>query len=283
MKYEEVPGACPFRTDKSAASVSRLHLFEINDLPYISELWRNAMTDCLAFLQRVTQPYSKTIEILGTVLRRSGATSIIDFGSGSGGPLLGLYAKLHQAHPDLDLILTDKFPHLGRAEEINRRAATDSLALHYRLDSISMENPPAELAGLRTMFTSFHHLRPEQAEAVLRSAAVAKQPIAIFETTGRTCWHFLMIFLIPFLILLITPFLKPRSWPRFLITYLIPLVPIGCLFDGIISNLRTYSPEDLLKVIKRFDHPEYLFEVGYFKAIGPMRGTYLIGYPVNSA
>lgn len=283
MKHDEVTGACPLRTDKPAASMSRLHLFEINDLPYISELWRNAMTDCLAFLQRLTQPYSNAIEILDTVLRRSGTTSIIDFGSGSAGPLLGLYAKLHKEHPGLNLILTDKFPHLGRAEEINRGAAADSLALQYRTDSISMENPPAELIGLRTMFTSFHHLKPEQAEAVLQSAATAKQPIAIFETTGRTFWHFLMIFLIPFLILLLTPFLTPRSWPRFLITYLVPLVPLGCLFDGIVSNLRTYSPEDLLNVIKRFDHPEYLFEVGYFKAIGPMRGTYLIGYPVGSA
>ena len=42
-------------------------------------------------------------------------------------------------------------------------------------------NVPESLNGFRTLFSSFHHFRPEQARAILANAMEKKQAIAVFE------------------------------------------------------------------------------------------------------
>jgi len=51
-------------------------------------------------------------------------------------------------------------------------------------------NVPAELKGLRTMFTSFHHFLPEEARAVLQNAVDAGEGIGIFEITAARCFGY---------------------------------------------------------------------------------------------
>ena len=43
----------------------------------------------------------------------------------------------------------------------------------------------------------------------------------------------------------VTPLIRPLRWSRLLWTYLIPLVPVITLFEGLVSCLRTYSVQEL--------------------------------------
>ena len=56
---------------------------------------------------------------------------------------------------------------------------------------------PARLSGFRTMFTSFHHFKPEQAQAILADAVRNRCGIGIFEFTYRMNWFLLLLSLIP--------------------------------------------------------------------------------------
>ena len=67
-------------------------------------------------------------------------------------------------------------------------------------------------------------------------------------------------------------------------TYLLPLVPLVTLFDGLVSCLRTYSVQDLRKLTAKLGTKDYHWEVGIAKSkMTPMPITYLLGVPIEKA
>lgn len=67
-------------------------------------------------------------------------------------------------------------------------------------------------------------------------------------------------------------------------TYLIPLLPLIALFDGLVSCLRTYSVEELRDLAARLDANDYHWDIGTVKStMGPIPITYLIGVPNENA
>ena len=59
--------------------------------------------------------------------------------------------------------------------------------------------------------------------------------------------------IVPLLVLLVTPFVRPFSLARLLLTYLVPVLPLLILWDGIVSCLRTYRPDELLALTAGLD------------------------------
>lgn len=87
----------------------------------------------------------------------------------------------------------------------------------------------------------------------------------------------------------ITPassFVKPFSWKRLFFTYVVPVVPLFTFVDGAVSCLRTYSPEELKKLVEEVQKEEqvdeYEWETGRERFLPFLRITYLIGYPMKS-
>ncbi|HXM61951.1 MAG TPA: hypothetical protein VN950_13935, partial [Terriglobales bacterium] len=74
--------------------------------------------------------------------------------------------------------------------------------------------------------------------------------------------------------------IRPFRWSRLLWTYLIPVIPLVLLFDGVVSCLRTYRPQELREMVEKLKPPscQYQWEIGEL-AGGKMPVTYLIGYP----
>ncbi|HWN66477.1 MAG TPA: hypothetical protein VNM90_02495, partial [Haliangium sp.] len=85
----------------------------------------------------------------------------------------------------------------------------------------------------------------------------------------------------PLIVLATTPFIRPFHWSRLLWTYAVPVVPLACLWDGMVSVLRIYSPEELQALLA--DVPgsdEYVWDIGQLRvARAPAQITYLIGRP----
>ncbi len=86
------------------------------------------------------------------------------------------------------------------------------------------------------------NFKPDDALAVLRGAAADRQPIAIFEVPDRAPRMLLPILLTPLFVWLATPCMRPFRWRRVLRTSPVPLVPLTCFWDGIVSQLRAYTP-----------------------------------------
>ena len=81
-----------------------------------------------------------------------------------------------------------------------------------------------------------------------------------------------------------TPLIRPLRWSRLLWTYLIPLVPVITLFEGLVSCLRTYSVQELHELTARLGTNDYVWSIGTVKSkTTPIPVTYLIGVPIDNA
>jgi hypothetical protein len=262
----------------------RLHLFEFHEQPWFPSLLRNYVTDALQFGMNLFKVYGPAAPRLQRVIDATGSGSIVDLCSGGGGPWMNLSRKLQFQRrtgdsSGLQIWLTDKYPNLS-AMRIVGGASENHINL-YR-GSVDATRVPRELTGLRTMFTSFHHFSPEEARAILQDAVDAGECIGTFEISRRA--PSTVVFTFAFVLILVagTPWIRPFRWSRLLWTYLIPIVPFVLLFDGVVSCLRTYRPQELLAIVAQLTAPEYRWEIGE-DLTGKTAITYLVGYPQATA
>jgi len=156
--------------------------------------------------------------------------------------------------------------------------------MRYWPEPVDATSVPAELSGIRTMFASFHHFRPDVARAILRNAFEQRRPICIFEGTSRTWGMIASAMLIPFLVPVLTPMVRPVSWLQICFTYLVPILPLLIFWDGLVSQLRTYSAQELEAFTRDLESPEYRWEAGLIEIPRMPAGVpYLIGQPAHSS
>ena len=76
-----------------------------------------------------------------------------------------------------------------------------------------------------------------------------------------------------------TPFLRPRTLARYVFTYALPLAPLANLWDGLVSCMRTYSPDELLELASSTGDA-FDWDAGRLPhARGGPKLTYLVGKP----
>jgi hypothetical protein len=111
----------------------------------------------------------------------------------------------------------------------------------------------------------------------LQNAIDSQNSIAIFEAQERSLPSILAMLFSPLTVLLTTPFITPFKLGRIIFTYLIPVVPLFVLWDGIVSSLRTYSVEEMKELVVKLNGAEaYEWEVDRVKS-GPGVILYLLG------
>ena len=117
-----------------------------------------------------------------------------------------------------------------------------------------------DLKGLRVLFSAIHHFRPQQVKQILEQAVNAKVPIGIFDGGEKNIWIMLGILV-----------LHP----------LIPLIPLYTIWDGLVSILRLYKPEELYKIAHSIPHQQYHWKYGKVKNKLGIKVAYLIGVPLK--
>lgn len=255
----------------------RIQFIELHEQPWFPTTLRNEVTDALQYGSEKLKTYAPVFPMLQHALNATRSRSVVDLCSGSGGPWLDLSKKLRAHSGGYAILLTDKFPNLAACDSTKTISAN---GIEYYRSPVDATRVPADLAGFRTMFTSFHHFPPTEARAILQNAVDARQGIGIFEVTRRSVSAMAMMFVWFLSPLAFTPFIRPFRWSRLLYTYVLPLIPLVLLFDGIVSCLRTYEPSELSQIVKSLASSEYHWEIGEQRAAGggpPI--TYLIGYP----
>ncbi len=192
-----------------------------------------------------------------------------------GGGLLWLNEALRESDPELRITLTDFYPNLGAFAYT--RAQADNF--DYVEEPVNALEVPGDLKGVRTQFLSLHHFKPADARAILQNAVDANSPIAVFEGQERSLPSILAMIFSPITVLLTTPFIRPFKVGRIIFTYLIPMVPLFVLWDGIVSSLRTYSVKEMEALIEGVEGKDtFDWEVQRVKS-GPGVVLYLLGLP----
>jgi hypothetical protein len=266
--------------------VRRLHLFEWEDQPWLPAVFRNFITEHLRYTlnEQMRKPINLAIgDRLKRISQATERTQIVDLCSGAGGPLPWITRLMADelGYP-VQVTLTDLYPNT----KVFERIASDSAGrIKACAEPVSAWDVPRHLDGIRTMFTAFHHFRPEQGRLVLADAARKGAPLAIFEPLERSVRGVAIIGLMSLLRgFTHTPRLGNLTFGRFMFTYVLPLCPLLLAWDGVVSCLRTYTPSELADLAGK--HDGYQWESGRFDVespFGPLPTTYLIGVPKQAA
>ncbi len=254
----------------------RLHLFEFGDQRWFPSSLRVAMTSYLVAAYKIT-PFPKLwADRISKLMRKDGVNEIVDLGSGTGGPIALVMEELETRGFETSVTLTDLYPD-------TRFGSSAGALTRYWPDAVDARSVPPALTGTRTMFAVFHHFPPEVARRILRDAFDGRRSICIFEGTSRTPAAIATTLLIPVLVLALTLRIRPVSWRQILFTYPVPILPLLIFWDGLVSQFRTYSVEELNEFTADLQAPEYTWEAGLVRAPGiPVGAPYLIGYSRRS-
>jgi hypothetical protein len=267
--------------------MTRPHLFEFLDQPWYPTELRNLQTEAI---QRTTAKAFETVAplVLGT-LQRTGTSRVIDLGSGAGGPWPRLRSLVGEPDAPVEIVLTDLYPNLPRFERLREESGGQ---IDFVAEPVDAQAVPSELVGMRTMFTAFHHLRPDEALGLLKDARDAGVPVGVFDVgSARTDAKSLVqtvvflafapvVFLLSYFIL--TPQLGPLTWQRVVFTYLIPVVPVVTWWDFAATAFRSYTPDEMKQVVATLEKDGYVWEVGE-TGTKQIPTSYIVGYPVQPA
>ena len=258
--------------------MGRIHSIEFHEQPWCPAVLRDAATDYLQFATTLGDPYAGIVAPLRAALERAGTREVLDLCSGGGGPWLGLAPKLAaELEGQLRVQLSDLHPNAGAAE---RALSASEGRIDYAEESVSAFDVPARLGGFRTLFAAFHHFRPADARRILQDAVDDGRGIAVVEPLGRSVPAILSVLFAPLVCWLVTPFIRPFRWSRLVFTYLVPIVPLIILWDGIVSCLRVYSPDELAELVSGLDAKDYAWQIDTAPVPRtPVSITYLIGHP----
>jgi hypothetical protein len=221
-------------------------------------------------------PAHAVVPRLTAALSRCGVSdgrrpTVVDLCSGSGGPITAVVKNV-----DVCVRLTDLFPNMRAFESA---AATFPSRIEYVASPVDATQCK-ESADLRTLHGSFHHFRPQVAEAMLRDAVAANTGILIVEATERSVLVLALAMYLLFPMALVLTALRLRrhfSFRRFVFTFCFPIVPLTLLVDGIISCLRTYTRDEFLAMANRAD-PKSAFDWSYERT-WPLPITFYVGVP----
>ena len=253
------------------------HLCEIADQHWVPSTLRNLMTEILGFIVLKYQIYVPVIPLIKEVLAHIKTDQVIDLCSGSSGPWSQILAQLQQQQESVSVMMTDKYPNVQAFEKIKERSGGK---IHYISEAVDATSVPANLKGMRTIFSAFHHFKPDAARQILQSAVSSRSAIGIFEFTEKRLDKIPLALLLPIFVFFFTLFIKPRTFKMLLWSNIIPIIPLIFSYDAIISSTQTYSPKDLEELVQGINSEDYEWKIGQIPSkVRSIRITYLLGFP----
>ena len=207
---------------------------ELEDLPYFPSLLRNFQTDFIGFVVvrfNIYHAFIKHIQALSTPLQ-----PMFDLCSGSGEPAIHIFKT---SNCFSSLTLSDKFP--------NKFINADKIPyLPHSLDVLEME---FQSGVCYTMFNAFHHFTDEEKLKIAHKILASGSRSFFVEILEPNITCLLkVLFATTIGNLFLTPFIRPFSFFRLMLTYIIPINLFTITFDGIVSVFKSRSVNQYRKL-----------------------------------
>ncbi|MEM7036553.1 MAG: hypothetical protein AAF570_06185 [Bacteroidota bacterium] len=252
--------------------MKRLRLFEFGDQAWVPKYLRVRFHEILQ--HQVGPIYRPVLPLLKFWIKANHVENITDLGSGTGGPWPELFPEIKGDCPDLSLTLSDQHPH-PHGE------------MAYQDAPVDMNDPASWPAGGISIFSGLHHLKTAEVQAMLRETAEQQRPIFVAEFTERSILRCLGMFLSPILLWATAFHVRPFSWGRIFLTYLLPVIPFMYFWDGLISNLRSFNKAELDDFARMASVDGYRLQTFRFKIPGgAIQGIYSVqltfSLPINA-
>ncbi len=239
--------------------MERVHLFEFEDFDWMPAPIRDGGTDLLDLAFDHLGFYEGVAPKLADVLRATGKTEIVDLCSGGGGGTLQTWRLLDAGTRErVSLHLTDRHP--NRAG-IARVEALAHPRVRYEPASVDAMQGGGDRAGVRTMSGALHHFTPDAVRALVSGVVARREPLVFFDVAASPSLRRTPLVFVPIAMfvnmlalfvgsLFLAPLARPFRLSRVLLTYPLPAIPMLVAWDGTVSALRAYTPEEVLTIAR---------------------------------
>lgn len=159
---------------------------------------------------------------------------VTDLCSGSGLPAICLIRSLRD--PDIQLTCTDLYPQPPKHHTTGT----------YQSDACNVLTLEPDPNIVYTMFNAFHHFTDLQKKQIIERMLHQKSRFLFAEILEPGLLSLISVIVASLAgTIIFTPFIKPFSWKRIVLTYLIPVNILTVLIDGIISVFRATNDQIL--------------------------------------
>lgn len=254
----------------------RLQLFEFNDAPWAPAILKETLIDALSRAIRWGRLMDGLVEPLAQCLAQAGTAKVLDLCAGAGGPAVVLSEAMAQRGHDAHFVMTDLLPHVAAWEAACAQAPSRLDFVPEPVDATAI--PPSLGEGrVRVIINALHHFPPSLAREVLRGACEGAPGVFIAESLVRNPLSFAAMAPAGLAGLLATPLLaKDKHLRRALLAWFTPIALAASAWDGTVSSLRIYEPDELREMVA--DLPGWTWTSGHYAHSGGLgRGVWLSG------
>ena len=226
----------------------RAHLFEFCDQTWLPATFRALFVESLDDIHRVTKSYKTVDDALAKIATELTAAQVLDLCSGGGGHLDVIFEEAKGRNLTLPkIVASDLFPQIESWQDLQKKWGENRL--DFIANPVSATDKLPEGTKVCSLFSAFHHFRPETARQILSSTLSQTDALVIGEVTSRRAFEFFLMILSFPAMLFFPIFVGKFSWRRLLWCTLLPIVTFIVIFDGAVSVLRTYSPDEICEMI----------------------------------
>lgn len=237
------------------------------------------MLDFLSFFLKAGRLYAPVMPLLLQKLRENKPKEILDLASGGAGPLQSLLPQLIEAAPEVHISLSDLFPNPASWQLLEAEFPRNVGGISKPIDALQL---PPDNGALLTMFSALHHFSSPVLRELLRHVAQRGQPALFCDGGGVKGILIGGVAVMPLLFWAVTPWLRPFSVQRLLLTYLLPVIPFCTVWDGAVSVLRLYSLRELKQFAAECSTDTYRWQAGRFRKFPGVYVYFLAGQATES-
>jgi hypothetical protein len=218
-----------------------MHLFEFQDHPHIPSFLRSTLLDVLEFCNGpVRDYYGEVCAAIVAEAKIRGSRQVVELGAGSA-PLTQRLAR-EPAAQQLTCVACDLFPDVENYRELEAR---DPGRVRAMTEPVDFTQPRVwEPDTLLVLCATFHHIPPELRRQTLAAITQSAQGVMIFEPIQNNPLSMLFV-----LTSIFSAIASPLWWRRpgvlrrVLWCWVVPVVPLMFVWDGLVSCVRQWKPQ----------------------------------------
>lgn len=259
--------------------MKRRHLLEFNERSECPKFIRDSVVETLGMGLRLINMGNIIGPPFAKFMQRTQVSQVLDLCTGTGVPvrLLAQWLKEH-GETSPKFLVSDLFPNLESFEEITSQKELGIQSVDVSVNALNVDSGLEH--DTRTIINSFHHFTPIMAEAILEDTVQKNKSIFIYEGFRRDPMGLVPTGPWMTLALLANPWIAKRSkFLKIIFSYIIPIIPLIAMWDGLVSTLRIHTEHDLMEMVSKWPQYEWSYSEHPYARGG--KAVIFSGYPKN--
>jgi len=219
------------------------YLFEFHDQPSTPTTIRKTILDCLRMCNTRFRPYNQEVsqEII-EICRQQDLNTVVELGAGHAPITRELAARPEAKH--LKLIPCDLYPETESWQELQTQYPDQVDFIPEPVDFLKDRDWPEK--SLLVLVAAFHHIPLDQRDRFIETIGNSGKPIVVFEPIRKTPISIFLSFfsVIPIMLTPLLLLFRPGWFRRILWTWIVPVMPLMFWWDGVVSCLRQWNPDE---------------------------------------